>query len=126
EQSPKEVVSNFFIAFHAKDTVALKSYCHQEIILQTIQTKNEINQLKKDNLSTFLKNIATIPNHITFKEKILDFKVEKDDILAHVWTPYQFYINEKLNHYGINSFTLININGLWKIIHLIDTRKKYY
>ena len=29
EQSPKEVVSNFFIAFHAKDTVALKKFANK-------------------------------------------------------------------------------------------------
>ncbi|HOD10564.1 MAG TPA: nuclear transport factor 2 family protein, partial [Flavobacterium sp.] len=41
-----------------------------------------------------------------------------------VWTPYEFYVNEKLSHSGVNAFTLFKENEKWKIIHLIDTRRK--
>jgi hypothetical protein len=124
KEACKQLIENFFVAFHAKDTIALKSYCHQDLILQTIVTQNEKNELKNEKFSFFLKNIASIPKNITFQEKILDFTIESDGILAHVWTPYEFYVNEKLSHKGVNSFTLIYNNGFWKIIHLIDTRKK--
>lgn len=33
EKTPKAIVEDFFIAFHAKDTVALKQLCHPEIVL---------------------------------------------------------------------------------------------
>jgi hypothetical protein len=44
--------------------------------------------------------------------------------MANVWTPYEFYINEKLSHIGVNSFTLLLENNIWKIVHIIDTRRK--
>jgi hypothetical protein len=74
------------------------------------------------NFQFFLKNISYISKNITFQEKILDFKIESNGILAHVWKTFEFYVNEKLNHQGLNSFTLIYENGFWKISHLLDTR----
>ena len=124
EITPKNIIENFFEAFHKKDTASLKNNCHKEVILQTISNKNESSKLIHDQFSNFLKSIAGIPNTMTLQEKILDYKVEIDGDLAHVWTPYEFYINEKLSHFGVNSFTLIKESGQWKIIHLIDTRKK--
>lgn len=124
ESHPKKVVEDFFIAFHAKDTITLKEWCHPEIVMQTIANTKEGNKLKTDEFSGFLKSIASIPMNMKFEERILNYHVQIDGNLAHVWTPYEFYINEKLSHIGANSFTLYNDNGKWQIIHLIDTRRK--
>ena len=72
----------------------------------------------------FLKSIASIPATMKFEERILEYKIESDNFLAHVWTPYEFYLNGKLSHKGVNSFTLIKENEKWKIVHVIDTRNK--
>lgn len=124
EKTPKAIVEDFFIAFHAKDTVALKELCYPEIVLRTVANTKEGNKLKDEKFDDFLNSIATIPSNLKIFEKLLDFKVEFDGNLAHVWTPYEFYINDKLSHIGANAFTLYNDNGKWQIIHLIDTRRK--
>jgi hypothetical protein len=121
---PKKVVEDFFIAFHAKDTITLKEWCHPEIIMQTIANTKEGNKLENNLYSDFLKSIASIPTNMKFEERILNYNTQIDGNLAHVWTPYEFYINEKLSHIGANSFTLYNDNGKWQIIHIIDTRRK--
>jgi hypothetical protein len=41
-----------------------------------------------------------------------------------VWTPYRFIFNGKFSHCGVNSFTLVKLNGEWKINYVIDTRRK--
>lgn len=124
DSNPKKVVDDFFIAFHAKDTVALRELCHPEIVLRTVANTKEGNKLKDDKFDEFLNSIATIPANLKIFEKLLDYKVEIDGNLAHVWTPYEFYVNDKLSHIGANAFTLYNDNGKWQIIHLIDTRRK--
>jgi hypothetical protein len=124
ENQPQKLVEDFFTAFHAKDTLELKELCHSEIILQTIANTKEGNTLEDQSYDDFLKSIASIPANMKFEERILQYKVEMDGNLAHVWTPYEFYINEKFSHRGANSFTLFNDNGKWQIIHLIDTRRK--
>ncbi len=124
ESSPKIVIDDFFKAFHAKDTATIKQYCHSEIILQTIANTKEGNKLESQVFGDFLRSLITIPDNMRFHEKLLDYKIDIDGNLAHVWTPYEFYINNQLSHIGANSFTLYNENGNWVIIHLIDTRRK--
>jgi hypothetical protein len=124
ENTPKKLIDDFFIAFHQKDTLTLKKICHQDVVLQTIVTNKNQSKLQTEKFVDFLKNIASIPKEMIFLEKILDYKIEIDGDLAHVWTPYEFYINQKINHIGANSFTLIFVNNHWKIIHLVDTRRK--
>ncbi len=74
--------------------------------------------------SDFYKSIATIPLSMKFEEKILSFKVQIDGSMAHVWTPYEFYVNDKLSHSGVNSFQLYKDNEVWKVVYIIDTRRK--
>ena len=124
EKTPKAIVDDFFTAFHAKDTLALRELCHPEIVLRTVANTKEGNKLKDDKFDDFLNSIATIPANLKIFEKLIDYKVEIDGNLAHVWTPYEFYVNDKLSHIGANAFTLYNDNGKWQIIHLIDTRRK--
>lgn len=122
--NPKKVVDDFFTAFHAKDTFTLKQLCYPNIVIRTIANTKEGNKLREEKFDLFLNSIASIPNNMIIFEKLLDYKVEIDGNLAHVWTPYEFYVNDKLSHIGANAFTLYNDNGKWQIIHLIDTRRK--
>ncbi|BDB55159.1 hypothetical protein GENT5_14640 [Flavobacterium ammoniigenes] len=120
----KQVVVTFFKGFHAKDSITMKSVCADKMILQSISESSKGTQLKNDSAQDFFRSIATIPNTILFEEKLLDYSIQVDGAMAHVWTPYEFYLNNKLSHKGVNAFTLFKDNGLWKIVYLIDTRRK--
>ena len=125
EISPKKTVEEFFVAFHKKDSVKLRELSHKWIIMQTIgKDKEGSNMIVPERYDDFIKSISAIPNTMKFEERLLDFRVQSDETLAHVWTPYEFYINDKLSHKGVNSFTLLKENNEWKIIHVIDTRNK--
>lgn len=124
DTTPKAIIEQFFTAFHAKDTLTMRQLTHSEIVLRTIADTKEGNVLENQNFDDFLVSIATIPSTLKILEKLTDYKVEIDGNLAHVWTPYEFYVNDKLSHSGANAFTLYNDNGKWQIIHLIDTRRK--
>ncbi|MBB1193104.1 nuclear transport factor 2 family protein [Flavobacterium sp. SOK18b] len=124
----QNAIEKFFMAFHAKDTMTLKSLCDKKMILQTISEKEGSAKLENSDPDTFFKSIASIPKGTVFLEKILRYEVQIEGSLAHVWTPYEFYVNGKLSHKGVNSFTLFKDqfaeNSNWRIIHLIDTRRK--
>lgn len=122
---PKEIVDEFFIGFHAKDSLQLQKVCHSDMKLQTVTNAKESSRLKTEMVTDFYKSIASIPDNVKVLEKITDYKVQIDGNMAHVWTPYEFYINGQLSHVGVNSFTMIlEPNGEWKIVHIIDTRRK--
>ena len=123
--TPKELVEDFFEAFHAQDTVKLKTFALEGIKMQSVSKDAEGNtKLSSDDYSSFLKSIASIPDNATFEEKLHDFKIEENGLLATVTTPYSFYFNENLSHCGVNVFQLVKFDDEWKITYLIDTRTK--
>jgi hypothetical protein len=123
-QEVQKTIETFFEAFHAKDTVKLKSICSDKIILQSIQENSKGAKLSEESASEFYKSIASIPANFNFQEKILSYSIQVDETMANAWTPYEFYINDKLSHKGVNAFTLFKENNEWKIIYVIDTRRK--
>ena len=120
----KDVIVTFFKGFHAKDSSIIKSVCAENMILQSIAESSKGSQIKNQNPQDFYRSIATIPSTMLFEERVLDYSIQVDGTMAHVWTPYEFYVNNKLSHKGVNAFTLFKDNGLWKIVYLIDTRRK--
>jgi hypothetical protein len=125
EVEVKQAVDGFFVGLHKRDTLQFKKVCHATINMQTIgKDKEQNNKLILQNFQDFMKSIVTIPENVVLFEKLLDYKIQIDGPLAHVWTPYEFYVNGKLSHSGVNSFTLFKEKDVWQIIHIIDTRRK--
>ncbi|MFV8353791.1 nuclear transport factor 2 family protein [Flavobacterium sp. XS2P14] len=122
-QEIKKVVETFFEAFHAKDTIQLKGLCDETMILQSISENAKGIKLSNESAQAFFKSIGSISKEVKFQEKILSYAIQIDGSMAHAWTPYEFYVNGKLSHKGVNAFTLFRKNNNWKIIHLIDTRR---
>lgn len=120
----ENTIKDFFIGFHAKDTVKIKATCHEKLALQSIIEGKTGIKLVEEKASEFFKSFATFPKDLKFEEKILGYSVQVDGAMAHAWTPYEFYVNGKLSHKGVNAFTLFKDNNTWKIIHIIDTRRK--
>ena len=129
QKSENEIVKTtiiaFFEAFHKQDTLALKAMTKGDIIMQSISVNKEGKiVLNENSFNQFLKNIASIPKDRTFEEKILDFSIQIDGKMANAWTPYEFWYQDKLSHCGVNSFQLIKEDETWKIIYLVDTRRR--
>ena len=120
----KQIVVTFFKGFHAKDSTIIKSVCAENMILQSIAESSKGSQIKNQIPQDFYRSIATIPSTMLFEERVLEYSIQVDGAMADVWTPYEFYVNNKFSHKGVNAFTLFKDNGLWKIVYLIDTRRK--
>lgn len=120
----EKVITTFFEGFHAKDSIVMKSVCTDTMILQSISESSKGTELKNQSPKDFYRSIASIPATTQFEERILDYSIQIDGAMAHAWTPYEFYINGNLSHKGVNAFTLYKDNGQWKIIYIIDTRRK--
>lgn len=117
-------IGNFFNAFHQRDSVALKKVCSENLVLHSISESEKKPKFSIQKASDFFKSIAAIPLSMKFEEKILSYKVQVDGTMAHVWTPYEFYVNDKLSHSGVNSFHLYKENDVWKVVYILDTRRK--
>lgn len=123
-QEIQKVIDTFFEGFHAKDTLKMHSVCADKMILQSITESAKGNKLSEETTKEFYNAIAAIPANFNFQEKVISYFIQIDGAMAQVWTPYEFYSNGKLSHKGVNAFTLFKENGIWKIIYIIDTRRK--
>ncbi|WP_296382846.1 nuclear transport factor 2 family protein [Winogradskyella sp.] len=124
-ENVKAKIIEFFDAFHKQDTTALKSMAKGDIKLQTISVNKEGKTvLQESSYKEFITSIASIPKDQTFEEKLLDFNIQVDGSMANAWTPYEFWFNGSFSHCGVNSFQLIKEGDDWKIIYLVDTRRR--
>lgn len=120
----KNTIIQLFEGMKTGDSVLVKEVFHPEVKMQTIFTNKEgITKLHDEKLENFLKAVGT-PHDGVWNEKITFTNIQIDDNLAHVWTDYQFYLDEQFIHCGVNSFQLVKLNQQWQIVHLIDTRRK--
>ncbi len=125
EQQIKQVVETFFEGFHKQDSTIIKSTVADNVVLQTTGRNAEgKTQFRNEEFSQFLKSIVSIPDSIKFQEKLTSFSIQVDRTMANAWVGYEFWLNDKFSHCGINSFQMVNFDGEWKIIYLIDTRGK--
>ncbi len=125
EDSAKEMVQAFFKAFHEQDSVKLKTYAFEETQLKSIAKNAEGKMvIHTDTYEKFVNSITSIPAEVEFEERLGLLEAQTDGYLANVWMPYEFYLNGELSHCGVNNFQLMNTDEGWKIISIVDTRKK--
>lgn len=126
EEAIKKTINRFFEGMQQRDTSIMKGTIIDSMGLQSIARlrTGEI-RLKKEAASDFVASITKLPAEIKSLEERITFDgIHIDGQLAVVWTPYKFFINEKLSHCGANSFTLVKFKEEWKIVNIIDTRRK--
>ena len=123
EDSVKATINQLFTAMKNADSILLMNAFADSAVLQTIGSRAGKVIIRNEKVSSFAQQIKTLPpgaadERITFQTILIDGP------LALVWTPYQFYYQEKFSHCGVNSFHLVRIDGKWKIQYLIDTRRR--
>ena len=125
EDSIKMVVTKLFIAMKSSNATMLRECFTDSAIMQTITYGKENKLLvKNESVYAFIETISHLPKDIADERIVFDI-IKVDGPLANVWTPYQFYYNNKFSHCGVDNFVLVKLSsGNWKIQYLIDTRKK--
>lgn len=121
----QKTIEAFFEGFHQQDSIAIKETVTKDVLLQTI-AKDSLGKdyVKTEDFLKFIKSIVGIPETTKFHETIKSYSIQVDGPMANAWTAYEFHVNDKLSHCGVNSFQLLKQGDVWKIIYLIDTRRK--
>ena len=125
EMDVKKAIDTFFEGFHKGDTLLMKSVMYNNMLTQTTYKDREgKGKLVTDDVEKMIQTIANRPADQKWEERLLDYNIQIDGTMAHVWTPYEFWVNHQFSHCGVNSFQLFNDDGQWKIIYLMDTRRR--
>ncbi len=124
EEAIKNTINQLFEGMRNADTTMLRKAFASKNTMETIaRTKDGKFVVSTESLNSFIKSVGT-PHSEKYDERIVFTKVLIDANLASVWTDYKFYIGDKFSHCGVNSFQLFKGEDGWKIIYLIDTRRK--
>ncbi len=125
EVQVKNTIDTFFEGFHRKDSLAVRKTVTESVQLQTIGVDKEGQErLATVPFDNFLQAIVKIPDSVQFQEILISYKIQVDGSMAHAWTPYEFWRNETFSHCGVNSFQLFKEGETWKILSILDTRRK--
>ncbi|WP_298739053.1 nuclear transport factor 2 family protein [uncultured Chitinophaga sp.] len=124
EEAVKKTIGLLFDGMRKGDSSMVKAAFAPGATLQTISTPPGSGaKVKTEALQRFLNAVGT-PHTDVWDERIEFGHISIDGPLASVWTPYQFYLGGQYSHCGVNSFQLVKQDGTWKIVYLIDTRRK--
>ncbi|UCE94307.1 MAG: nuclear transport factor 2 family protein [Flavobacteriaceae bacterium] len=128
EDDKKEVLNvivKLFDGMREGDSAKVASVFDKEVNMLTSYTNKEGKKIiSKGDLSKFLTAIGT-PHDKIWDEKIWNTEIMIDGGIAQVWTDYSFYVGSDFSHCGVDAFHLVNRGDAgWKIVHLMDTRKK--
>lgn len=125
KEAVKKTIDTFFEALHKGDSTLMATVLHKTLNVQTTRdTREGKNILISESREKLLKSIASKKPENTYLEKLLSYDIKIDGNLASAWTPYEFYLNGSFSHCGANSFQLYDDNGTWKIIYLVDMRRR--
>ncbi|HVU53802.1 MAG TPA: nuclear transport factor 2 family protein [Puia sp.] len=124
QDSVRAAVNLLFTAMKNADSAQLVSAFDDSAVLQTIVVdSNGKTTARSYPVTEFAQAIGRIPKGAA-DEQIRIESLKIDGPLAMVWAPYHFYYNGTLLHCGVDSFQLIRTGGVWKILYIVDTRKK--
>ncbi|MBA2746417.1 MAG: nuclear transport factor 2 family protein [Flavisolibacter sp.] len=124
EESVKHVINNLFDGMRNADSASVRQCFHADARLQTV-LKNQAVKLRvgEESVNNFVRMIG-MPHEKIYDERIKFDMIQIDGDLAVAWTPYSFYIGSDFSHCGVNAFQLVRTEKGWKILSIIDTRRK--
>ncbi len=124
EDQIKAVVLRTFTAMKSVDSVALKSCFTEKALLHISQVRPEGNVIREVPIASFVKNVMTRkPGDMD--ERVLSWgPILIDHEIATAWVPYEFYLNGKFTHKGVDAFILVKVGEEYKIQTLLYNMQK--
>ena len=120
----KETIMTMFNGMRKGDSTMVHSAFADKAIMQSIDKDRAGKMAVRDGgLKGFLNAVGT-PHDQVWDERIEFGNILIDGPMASVWTPYEFYLGDNFSHCGVNSFQLFKGEKGWKIIYIVDTRRK--
>jgi len=116
------VVKALFDGMRAHDSTAIRATLHPDARLLSTSEKDGRPTVEAEAIDDFLAAVAGSTQALD--ERIHDPEVRVDQGLASVWTAYDFYLDGTFSHCGVDAFQLARTADGWKIVQIMDTRRK--
>lgn len=124
ETAVRAAIDQMFTGMRKSDTTLVKSVFAPAASLQSVaKNKEGAVSVRQESIPGFITSIGK-QTAGDLDERLTGYEIKIDAELAIAWTPYTFYYKGQKSHCGVNVFTLVKINGSWKIQSIIDTRRR--
>lgn len=114
---PAETVEKFINALSSQDYAFIRAVFTEDSVTTAILPDDKLSSASS--AEDLIKRLSASKERSL--ERIWDAKVLEHGSMATVWTPYDFYRGGKFSHCGINDFTLVRVDGKWKIRNIVFT-----
>lgn len=122
--SPQQTIASLFKAMYDGDSTLAKQVFAENASLNSVYSNKEGKTVvKSGKIEDFINAIGS-PHDEIWDERISNLVVKEDGDLAQAWMDYSFYIGDQFSHCGVNSMHLVRRKGAWKILQIVDTRRK--
>ena len=119
----KQTIDRFFQGFHQRDSVAMKSVMHPDLVLQTVLSRQDQTKLVVTQATDFLHAVAIRENTPVWEERLHQYQISVDGAMAQAWVDYSFWLDGTFSHCGVDAFALFKSDQGWQITYLADTRR---
>jgi len=113
EAAVRATVEAFMAGLAAKDAAAMKAQIIEPGLLAMVEERDGPDRVELAPLSEAIASIARIP--VPVAEPLHGEVVTVDGPVATVRADFDFLIDGKRSHCGVDIFTLMRIDGAWKI-----------
>ena len=107
------VLQRLFDAMAARDTATARAILLPGAQFRALRTDTTLAAPRVQSDTAFLRQLATRPDRLL--ERIWAPVVHVDGPLATVWAPYDFHIDGKWSHCGVDAVTLARTAAGWRV-----------
>jgi hypothetical protein len=114
-------VQRFFDGLGSQDAAAMEAALLPDAMLtaQRVQAEGKV-VLSRRSGGAF---VEMAKSQAGLNERMWDPVVMRRGPIAMVWAPYEFQLDGKTTHCGIDVFDMVKVDGTWKIAHLMWTQE---
>lgn len=125
ETEVRAVIDSLFLGMRIGDSSIVANVFHADnrMMSSYISDSGQKSNLHTGTLDEFIIAVGT-PHDEVWDERISNVVIQVDDNLAQAWMNYSFYLDDTFSHCGVNAFQLVKTENGWKIMNLLDTRRK--
>jgi hypothetical protein len=123
DDAVKATILRLFDGMRLADSTMVSSVFVENALLASVVEREGKQSITHTPAEVFIRNV-TRPRADILDERTEEMEIRIDDNIAMAWVPYAFYVGKNFSHCGVNAIQLAKTDGEWKIIFVIDTRRK--
>lgn len=124
QQQIKQAINQLFDGMRASDSSMVQAVFLENATMKTVGRNRDGEViLNETSVKQFVAAVGG-PKEDIWDERLDGIEIKIDGDLASVWTPYRFFRGDTFSHCGVNSFQMMKTEEGWKVINIVDTRRR--